>query len=308
MKIYIRNYSPKISNMIIVKLGGGLGNQMFQYATAKALSVTASTELKLDISHFERKIPKETPRNYRLDIFPNIKESIASKYEINKLIRQFNVDFLNKVYKNFNIKILNFNKKYIPERSILYSPIALNGKRSIYLDGYWQSEKYFDTVSNVIQECFNLDFLYHHENLQPFIDRIQQEISVSIHVRRGDYATYHSNTIYHEIADLNYYKKAITRISETVSGNLTFFIFSDDIPWCKKNLVIPFKHIFINTGEEYHDLFLMSNCRHHIIPNSSFSWWAAWLNRRNDKTIIAPKRWFVHQPSTDIIPFTWLTE
>lgn len=294
--------------MIIVKLTGGLGNQMFQYAAAKALSVSNDTELKLDISHFNKPVSNETLRYFRLDIFPNIKEPIADKHEINKLIHQFDFNFFNKLYKNFNKRIFNFNKAYKTERGLLYSAITLNESKSAYLDGYWQTEKYFDKEKIVIHECFSLDYLDQHKAIQPFIDMMQSEIPVSIHVRRGDYVSNPLTRAYHGTADTDYYKRSIAKITETISGNFIFFIFSDDIAWCKKNLIIPFKHVYISTGTDYYDLHLMSRCRHHIIANSSFSWWGAWLSKNSDKIIIAPEKWFVGPQSNDIVPVNWLIE
>lgn len=295
--------------MIIIKLFGGLGNQMFQYAAAKALSINTDTELKLDISHFRRVVANESLRDYRLDVFPNIKEFVATKHEISKLVHQYKFTFFNKIHKNFNKKILNINKKYKVEKSLSYSPILLDRKKSIYLDGYWQSEKYFDSVGDIIRDCFNLDFLRYHENLKPFIDKIQQqEASVSIHIRRGDYLSNPSANTYHGVADLSYYEKSIHRLITSASSDLSFFVFSDDISWCKKNFIIPYKHFYIDTGTDYHDLYLMSICKHHIIANSTFSWWGAWLNNNNDKIIIAPKKWFAHQSPNDILPLNWLTE
>ena len=308
MRICIYNYMEKIKKMIVVKLGGGLGNQMFQYAAAKALSLRNNTVLKLDISHFEKIISNETLRNYRLDVFPNIKETIAEKQEINKLVPRFDFDFLNKIYKNINIKIFNFNKAYKAERNFSYSEITLGKNKTAYLEGYWQSEKYFDTACNLIKECFSLDYLNDHAPLQEFIKMIQSGTSVSIHVRRGDYVTNPSTNHYHGVLEMNYYERAIAKMVASSYPDIVFYIFSDDIEWCKKNLKISCKHVYISTGKDYHDLYLMSNCRHNIIANSSFSWWAAWLNKNIDKIIIAPKKWFSNQPSKDIVPVNWITQ
>jgi hypothetical protein len=307
MKIYIYNYSGKIK-MIIVKLSGGLGNQMFQYAAAKALSTKDSIELKLDISHFDKIISNQTIRHYRLNVFPNIQEKIADKKEINNLVPHFTFDFFNKVYRNINKKVFNFNTSYKTESNLFHSEITLNIRKKAYLDGYWQSEKYFTEVSDLIRECFSLDYLSNHPPLQSVIQLIQSQLAVSIHVRRGDYITNPSTNSYHGILEMDYYERAITTIVASNSTDIVFYIFSDDIEWCKKNLKIPFKHVYISTGEDYHDLYLMSSCRHNIIANSSFSWWAAWLNRHNDKIIIAPKKWFSDQPAKDIVPVNWITQ
>jgi Glycosyl transferase family 11 len=294
--------------MIIVKLCGGLGNQMFQYAAAKALSVTNNTKLKLDISHFDKIAPNQTIRSYSLNIFPNVKEEIAEKEEIRKIIPQFETDILNKIYKYINNKIFNFNKSFIIESDLSYSGISFKSKEPAYLEGYWQSEKYFKEQSLVIEDCFSLDYLNNNASLQSFIERTRSRMSISIHVRRGDYITNPSTNSYHGIAELSYYHRSIAKIAGLVSGNLEFFIFSDDIQWCRENLKIDHKHVYISTGEHHHDLYLMSCCRHNIIANSSFSWWAAWLNKNSDKIIIAPKKWFSNQPAKDVVPVNWITE
>jgi len=293
--------------MIIVKLGGGLGNQMFQYAAAKALAVCSRTQLKLDISHFDRHISNETLRNYHLNVFPNIREKIAIREEVDNLLPQFKFDLFNKLYKNINKRIFNFNKSYKVERNLFYSPITLNTSKKVYLDGYWQSEKYFDGIQSVIKEDFSLDHLLHYEPLQHSIGLLQSEFSVSIHVRRGDYITNPSTNSYHGILGLDYYERAITKVISLAEGNPLFFIFSDDIDWCRKNLKIPYKHIYISTGIDHHDLYLMSICKHNIIANSSFSWWAAWLNKNSSKIIVAPKRWFAAAEPNNIVPDKWLT-
>ena len=106
---------------------------------------------------------------------------------------------------------------------------------------------------------------------------------------------------------LEYYKAAIAEMIKTLGKNTSFFIFSDDIEWCEKHLDMPGHHIYVSTGEDYYDLYLMSICKHHITANSSFSWWGAWLNTHMGKKVVAPKKWFSQKDSKNIIPVSWTT-
>ena len=292
--------------MVIVKIWGGLGNQMFQFAAAKALSEKNNVLLKLDISHFNKTVSGEARRKYRLDIFPNIKEEFASPTEIKKMLPRFKMNLINKVYKNFNQKILNFNKSYKVERSFSYSEINLHDNKSAYLDGYWQAEKYFNIEPNLIKKIFCLDYLDSNTSLKSYVKKIKETTSVSIHVRRGDYVTNRYTNSHHGVIKSNYYAESIKNIVQLTSEDLTFFIFSDDIDWCKKNIKISYEHVYITTPEDYFDLYLMSICKHNIIANSSFSWWAAWLNKYDKKVVIAPEKWFSHKVAIDIIPPSWI--
>jgi hypothetical protein len=292
---------------IIVKIWGGVGNQMFQYAAAKALALQTGRELVIDILHFNRVHLNETPRQYKLNIFPAIKEVTALKKDVNNIVPQFRSPLLSRVYRNINKSIFNFNKSYRVDKSSFYSEISVNQSHVTYLDGYWQSEKYFQAMSEEIRELFSLNYLDADPSLTENIEAIRSANSASIHVRRGDYiASPHSKQI-HAICDPKYYEKAIDIVGKAASDGLTLFIFSDDIEWCRANLRIQFPHKFIVTTQDYHDLYLMSICNHNIIANSSFSWWAAWLNMNEDKLIVAPKKWFLNADSGDIIPNSWTT-
>jgi hypothetical protein len=132
--------------------------------------------------------------------------------------------------------------------------------------------------------------------------------SVALHVRRGDYLTNTSAANYHGVCSLLYYQKAIDLLSSQYS-NLYFYVFSDDIKWAESNLTIPFPTTFIghNFGDQsFQDLRLISRCKHQIIANSSFSWWGAWLNSYENKTVIAPKKWFLNNKKTEsLFPPSW---
>ncbi|MES2893445.1 MAG: alpha-1,2-fucosyltransferase [Bacteroidota bacterium] len=294
--------------MIVVKIWGGLGNQMFQYAAAKALSVSNNVVLKLDTSHFENPPPGETTRSYRLHIFPNIREELATEQEIARLRPVFKTSVWNRLYKKINQQVYNFNKYYKTESGPASGPIQPADPSSAYLDGYWQSENYFVDHATVIRESFSLHQVSQNSSLQDLMARIHREQSVSVHIRRGDYVTSVATNAYHGVLGVDYYKNAIDGLQASVGHEPHFFIFSDDIDWCKNNLQITFPHTYVSTGEDFYDLYLMSICKHHIIANSSFSWWGAWLSASPDKQVIAPAKWFSKRDAGNIIPVSWTTK
>jgi hypothetical protein len=253
--------------MIITKLQGGLGNQLFQWAYGKSLSIKHGVEFFLDKSFYDNQIGV-TIRGYELNKFPNLKKP------------QFmNVLGLFVVSDDFNYRELYYDKK-----------------KSYYLNGYWQSEKYFKGIESIIREELQVP----NESLEKFSNLPINENNVSIHIRRTDYVT--SNG-YHPVQSIEYYQKGLDIIGEYDN----IFVFSDDINWCKENL--QFKNmIFIEGFDNMEDIWLMSLCKNNIIANSSFSWWGAWLNRNPNKKVISPKNWFgnVNINTNDIIPSDWI--
>ncbi|MDD3012237.1 MAG: alpha-1,2-fucosyltransferase [Candidatus Gastranaerophilales bacterium] len=265
--------------MIIVKLIGGLGNQMFQYALGKYLAVKHDSKLKLDLSGFE---------SYK-----------AWKFEL---------DNLNVQYESYNPdEITSLN--YIQEKQFHFDSDMLNLSDNVHLDGYWQSEKYFKEIEEYIRKDFSVVTPINKEN-QSLLDLINSTNSVSLHVRRGDYITNPSANAFHGTCSLDYYNKSVEHIIENID-NPHFFLFSDESEWVKDNILInkPVTVVDINTIDNgYDDLRLMYNCKHNIIANSSFSWWAAWLNNNPQKIVIAPDKWFlspVHD-TKDLIPQGWI--
>ena len=192
---------------------------------------------------------------------------------------------------------------------VLFDPTVFQYYKNIYLDGYWQSELYFKDIRNEIIEDFLIKAPF-GERATMYLADIQTSKSVSIHIRRGDYVSNtHTNNI-HGVCDLNYYQIAINYMISNVE-NPKFYIFSDDITWCK----IHFDHldnkIFVeNTNNALEDLELMKSCQHNIIANSTFSWWGAWLNQNTKKIVIAPKRWFAEEKmeanSKNIVCESWV--
>lgn len=279
--------------MIISKLCGGLGNQMFQYAVARTLADNFARPLFLDISYFDHQA-NDTPRQYSLDVF-NIRAEIAS------------LDMIKSVKSGFWNSFLNFNKSKIVKESKTnqYHEISLiSSSQNYYLDGYWQTEKYFLVNRQKLLNDFCLK-----QSLSAVANNLANHAksvcSVSIHVRRGDYLNY-SNTF--NIQSVDYYQRAINVLKNKLVSPI-FFVFSDDITWCKANLSFANDLIFIDESiADYEQLTLMSLCSHHIIANSSFSWWGAWLGLNQDKVVIAPQNWFADHALTvnDIVPNDWL--
>jgi hypothetical protein len=289
--------------MIIVKLIGGLGNQFFQYALGRNLALRNKTELKLDISGFESyKLHK-----YVLHHF-NIVENIATKEDIQRFKptqRQF---FSYVTYKISKLVLPWYQQKYISEPDFSYNSNIFRIKGNAYLDGYWQSEKYFAEQSKIILKEFSVKNKPDELNRE-MLAIIGSTNSVSLHIRRGDYVSNRKNTETHGVLGIDYYMRALNFMEEKVK-NPQVFVFSDDIPWARENLKtdVPLHFIDHNGVERnYEDLRLMSNCKYHIIANSSFSWWGAWLGRFPDKQIYAPRNWFKSSDNDtkDLIPETW---
>jgi hypothetical protein len=252
--------------MVTVKLQGGLGNQLFQWAFAKSLSYKHNVDVYLDKSLYLNQVGI-TEREFSLNKFPNIKYNINTTTNTNRFII---------ISDDFRYKEYNFEKT-----------------NSYYFDGYWQSEKHFKNIKEIILKELFLDFDLH--NIIPIKNN-----SISLHIRRTDYVS--SNGL-HPVQSIDYYKKAID-----VIGDYDYiYVFSDDINWCKNNLNFP-NMVFIEGNDNVTDLCLQSMCKNNIIANSSFSWWGAWLNKNEDKKVIAPSNWFgPNMPySGDIIPEEWI--
>lgn len=273
--------------MIIVRLIGGLGNQMFQYALGRQLAVKNNTTLKLDIQAFK----DYKLRNYDLDCF-NILGNIATPDDLSGFIPSSD-RLISKIGKHISVRLKGVQQiQYIKEQTFSFQPEILDLEDNVYLDGYWQSEKYFFDIKNIIRKDFTVKL-----PPDPINESIMKEIaeceSVSIHIRRGDYVSNPITNQYHGFLGLEYYQKAIRLILEKV-GSPHFFVFSDDPEWASENIKTdsPITYIKHNGDKNYEDLRLMSTCKHHIIANSSFSWWGSWLSRNEEKTVIAPKKWF----------------
>lgn len=283
--------------MKVVRFLGGLGNQMFQYAFYKALQ-QRFPNVKADLQGFS---DYGLHNGFELDRIFSIRLSSISLFRSN-LYQIHNKKW---IYRKLR-RILNLRKIYQEENHLFaYNPKIMTNPKSAYYWGYWQNIQYFQDISKELRADFKFSNPLDDKN-QEASDSIQNSNSISIHIRRGDYLT---DPLLGGLCDLEYYQKAITYIQSQVSSP-KYFIFSNDIEWCRQNLSITnCEFISWNTSTlSYIDMQLMSQCKHNIIANSSFSWWAAWLNQNDNNIVICPKKW-VNDPKLDtsgLIPETWI--
>lgn len=286
--------------MKIIKFHGGLGNQMFQYCFYKRMMLE-SDEVLADTSFFKKVkahngLEIERLFNIKLNkIDKKIERFLFSKNKITKLKRSI-------------LKKINRFKVYTYFDTVYDESIIINPKKYSFYEGYWQSEKYFKTIEDIIRKKIIFPEIVEEKNLK-ILKNIQEENSISIHVRRGDYV---GHPQLDGLAPVEYYEKAIEYLKKKIE-NPKFFIFSNDLSWCKENLPLKeneYEVVEGNTGNNsYIDMQLMSLCKHNIIPNSSFSWWGAWLNKNPQKIVIAPERWFTKESKFlygDIVPKEWI--
>jgi hypothetical protein len=281
--------------MIIAILEGGLGNQLFQYATGRHLSIKNKTGLFLDTSNylFDKK------RHYDLCRY-NIKAKVGNIPT--SIFVRLSKHIIPKIACKINIPIA-----YVKEQDTYFNREIFSKQNIIILDGYWQSEEYFKNIKDIVLNDLSLLTEPDKENKQ-MLTRINKSNSVCLHVRRDDYVSNPLLQKYHGNLTPKYYNKAIRSICDRTTDP-DFFIFSDEPEWCKRNIIINRPHTYVDINgpdKAPEDLRLMSVCNHFIIANSSFSWWAAWLAGNKEKIIIAPKRWYRTKDEGDIVPKRWL--
>lgn len=285
--------------MAIVRIIGGLGNQMFQYAFYESMK-ERDKFCSIDISGFD---DYKLHNGFEIERIFNVNPLYADEKKAKELM-----DCSNNIVSKIRRKLFGVKRTYYKEKYFDYDSKLFNiEEKNIYFDGYWQTEKYFKNVSNIIRENFKFKKELTDKNLD-ILSKILGSQSVSIHIRRGDY--YSNPTaykIYGNICEKEYYSKAINLIKSKVE-NPQFYIFSDDIEWAKNNLDLDnSNYIDWNKADNsYIDMQLMSNCKHNIIANSTFSWWGAWLNNNENKIVIAPNKWFNGKVTQDIIPENWM--
>ncbi|MCM8569204.1 alpha-1,2-fucosyltransferase [Gramella jeungdoensis] len=290
--------------MICIKLKGGLGNQMFQYALGRIIEKKEGTDLFIDNRFFrqESKISGLTARSFELDVFPNTYK-FADKAKIDLF---FSPTILSKIKRKMGI---NYPRIFM-EKKFGYNENVLNFQPPIYLSGYFQSYLYFKGYENLIDEIFSFPSHTLNSINKSYLQEIKAVNSVAVHIRRGDYVQNRLTQEFHGNCNRSYYQKAIEFLKEKIE-NPHFFFFSDDPKWVRNEFKeFACEKTFIeNTSEEaWIDMFLMKTCKHNIIANSSYSWWSAWLNKNSEKLVIAPKKWFAKQNFniSDLIPKGWI--
>jgi len=285
--------------MIVVQLKGGLGNQMFQYACGRAIAYRNNVPLKLDVSAFRW----DTLRTYRLSHF-NIVEHFAIQEDMRRFFPRHRQVIAWTCGKVRNRWLPYHRRPIVPERQFHFDPEILKVKDDAYLSGYWQCEKYFADVAELIRSEFTFK-TEPDEGYKRLLEEMMETNSVSVHIRRGDYVVKPD----HGVLGPDYYAGALNFVAQRVAQP-RIFVFSDDIAWAKGNLTFPFPAVFIehNGAERDHeDLRLMRHCKHHVVANSTFSWWGAWLAEWPGQVVVAPKTWFQDpgRSADDVVPERW---
>ena len=284
-------------------LAGGLGNQMFQYAfglaTAKRLGVLLALELSSKFLQIHN--------GFELENVFKMQAKLATADDLNAVLGFQRYKVIRRSISATGLgKILL--PRYVEEAHFHFAPRMMVLPDNIYISGYWQSERYFQAISADIRSAFSFEQQLNIKNAL-LVEKIRKSNSISLHVRRNDYVNNPKVSSAHGVCSLHYYHEAIRYMSEKVSLP-QFFIFSDDIAWAKENLKFhaPCFYVNHNQGNESHnDMRLMSLCQHHIIANSSFSWWGAWLGLNAEKIVVGPKNWFVNSNNIDdLFPHGWV--
>jgi hypothetical protein len=285
--------------LIVIKLQGGLGNQMFQYAIA----LNYSNTVYLDFCFLETNNISNnqfTKRDFELSIFPNLVYKKFTKFHSK-------IAFSNNIIYRILRKLFFIKFKYV--KQIENEFVTIEKSKHMYIDGFFQSEKYFILKSKEIIDVFHFPEL-DKKNNEVKKKILQQTNSVCLHIRRGDYLKPDVKK-YHGILPKDYYTNAVNLITEK-HLDAHFFVFSDDENYAKEQYghLINFTIIQGNSKNSWKDMALMSVCKHHIIANSSFSWWGAWLSTTRNSIKIVPKKWFNSEVATfdiDIIkPLDWI--
>lgn len=289
--------------VIISFLSGGLGNQMFQFATAQALALRHGHQLKVDPSYYRM---YRQNRVYELaDVFHHRFEKAAPR-DLAQVLGWKRFIHQNPTLRRF-FRRLPGAGTWVVEPHYHFWPELMKHQHPCLLEGDWQSPRYFQNFSKEITACFS--FRQDSFNDGWLLEKVKKSNSVGIHLRRGDYVSNQHTLSYHGICEVDYYRQAIALIRKR-EKHAKFFVFSDDIGAAREVLTGESDLFFVEPDENrpnHFDMMLMSCCRHNIIANSTFSWWAAWLNQNPTKIVIAPQRWFAagHLSDRDLIPTDW---
>ncbi|PKL86491.1 MAG: alpha-1,2-fucosyltransferase [Ignavibacteriae bacterium HGW-Ignavibacteriae-1] len=300
--------------MIIVKMMGGLGNQMFQWALGRTLALKNSSEFKIDVYFLIERQPRKnfTIRTYDLDIF-NLNAEFATKNEIAKypipMFGKFGVILVH-LKQMWRRRINTNGYNYLIQTRFDYDEQIDNAPVNSYLEGYFQTERYFKPYEDIIRKDFEFRDQLSGKTFE-MSQLIKEKQSVAVHIRRGDYVSNAKANKTHGVLGKEYYDKAMETIASKVESP-HYFIFSDDNEWCRDNFAFGENMTIIEDdikGNKFQfSLNLMSQCKHAIIANSSFSWWGAWLSTNPDKIVIGPQNWFRNPNlnTKDIMPESWL--
>jgi hypothetical protein len=286
--------------MIISAISDGMGNQLFRYAAGRSLSLHHNTPLKLDITN----APKLSLSYFEVPL------SIASKEEIADYLGIFG--WMSKKWRRITCKLIHklipaSRLRYYNQPSFEFDDSFFKGGGNAYLKGWWQSEKFFLSYADQIREDLAIKQEY-ITNVEEIATKMASQNSISLHIRRGDYLSAHFS--YMVSLSLSHYHKAIEVIAEKYPDDPILYLFSDDPAWLKDNFTSSYPFQIVSetyTKTDIEDFYLISKCKHNIIANSTFSWWAAWLNTNPSKMVIAPTKWQETGINTkDLVPETWI--
>lgn len=283
--------------MLKIRINGGLGNQLFQYATAFALAKNNKTEMVVDISEAV---------NYSVHPLRLTELNCSARFD-DKSSLQDKILLHPRLIRFASM----FFKQYYIESSLKHDSALQEIANNKLLIGYFQCEKYFKSYRDELLKEFlpKKDFSNYQRSLA---EKIKSVNSLSIHIRRGDYIINPDANAIHGVCDKEYFDRAIKYLVEQkfISNKTNIFLFSDDIEWCKTHLNFPYSTVYVE-GDAHCpelDMWLMSYCNHNIISNSTFSWWGAWLNKNSDKVVVAPQKWFANGMECDIQAESWVLQ
>ena len=284
--------------MIVIKLHGGLGNQLFQYAFGRAMAHRLDTELRFDVSFFAH----HSQRSYGLSMF-QAEAREATLSDVEQVCGNFG-----RWYFSPNLYAQRF-RRHLGKYHILPHYVSETGfdatfrpQNQSFYEGYWQNPHYFEAIETLLRHDLRFQTAL-NDHSQPLLNHIENTNSVCLHVRRGDYLHLER----YVVLPVFYYQNALKYLQKS-EVNLTIFVFSDDVAWCKKNLNLQVATVFVENVVNLRDEFeLMCRCKHHLIANSTLSWWAAWLCSNPTKTVIAPQKWFNdHTNIQSLLPSGWI--
>lgn len=292
--------------MITVRFQGGLGNQMFQYALYYQFQKQGK-DVQADLFYYD--ITPDAMPFVLTDVFQNIELQCSIEKGLhNKVMRNPNRRLSLKIIDLLQYKMCLDKCQYIYEMEEGYYCKYIKSVKNGYIEGFWQTEKYFEDNRNDIKRIFtfrNVD----NDTLNYYLELIKSTNSVSLHIRRGDYLIDVNSKIFGGICNKEYYQAAMDYMNQKLD-NPHYFVFSDDIEWAKRYVSVQnvtYVDIYnIHGYEDWYDMYLMSKCKHNIIANSSFSWWGAWLNQNEDKIVLTPRKWINGKKTPDIWARYWI--
>jgi len=301
----VRDFARERKPAVLVGVFGGLGNQMFQYAAGRALSIRLGVPLLLDISWFSGR----TDRRFGLGSFQISADLVAADEPMAGTcgMKAKWGSVAEKVVRRLERRRRGF--PLYRERSFRFDPSVLELRAPIYLDGYWQSESYFVECRDTVARDFSLSAQLNDESKE-VLSMIVDTDAVCVHVRRGDYVSNPVASKVHGVCPDSYYEKGLGIALEGLVRPHCF-VFSDDPVWVRANLRLPVTTtvVDINKADDAHrDIALMAACKRFVVANSSLSWWGAWLANDPDKRVVAPAKWFNDQSkdTSDLIPSEWI--